>query len=123
MAKNILIADDSPNIRTMLKAAFAQVGWNTVEATNGIEGLAKAQEHNFDCIITDLKMPQMDGLEFISELRKLPNVGNTCPIIVYSSITQDYVITEVLKAGATKLVHKDETTPAQIIQLVTSLTN
>lgn len=122
MPKTILVLDDSLPIRNMLRVSLEHNGFLVIEGGNGLEGLSKVQEHLFDCIVTDLKMPEMDGLEFIKEFRKLPNTDN-CPIIVFSSITQDYLIPEVLKSGATKILIKDQATPNQLIETIKSLVN
>lgn len=119
MNKSILLLDDSPSLRHMIKTALENAGYIVLEAINGLDGLTKAQETTFDCIVTDLKMPQMDGLAFIQELKKLPNVS--CPIVVFSSITQEYLIPEVLKAGATKILLKDESTPNQLVEVINAL--
>jgi two-component system chemotaxis response regulator CheY len=120
--KSVLIIDDDTHIRSMLQTAFTQSGFQVIEANNGLEGLKLAQEHNFCCIITDLKMPQMDGLELIEQLQKIPTIEDkNCHIIVYSNIAQDYVIQEVVKKGATRLLLKDETSPSQLVKIVSKL--
>ena len=122
ISKSVLIIDDDTQIRSMLHAAFKQNGYKVMEANNGLEGLKLTQETNFCCIITDLKMPQMDGLELIEQLQKIPAiVDGKCHIIAYSNVTQDYVIQEVIKKGATKLLLKDETTPSQLVKIVNRL--
>lgn len=120
--KTILIIDDDTQIRSMLHTAFKHEGFQVFEANNGLDGLKLTQEHNFCCVITDLKMPQMDGLELIEQLQKIPTIedGN-CHIIAYSNVTQDYVIQEVEKNNAAKLLLKDETTPSQLVEIVNKL--
>lgn len=120
--KTILIIDDDTQTRSMLHTAFKHEGYQVFEANNGLDGLKLIQEHNFCCIVTDLKMPQMDGLELIEHLQKIPAIedGN-CHIIAYSNVSQDYVIQEVVKKGATKLLLKDETTPSQLVEIVSKL--
>ena len=73
MAK-LLIVDDSTMLRDMLNYALNEGGYtDVVEAIDGVDGLAKAKAADFDLVITDVNMPNMDGLTLISELRKLPN--------------------------------------------------
>ena len=120
--KSVLIIDDDTHIRSMLHTAFTQEGFQVMEANNGLEGLKLVQEHNFCCVITDLKMPQMDGLELIDNLKKIPTIQDGhCHIIAYSNVAQDYVIKEVTKKGVTKFLLKDETTPSQLVNIVSKL--
>lgn len=72
MAK-LLIVDDSTMLRDMLNYALNEGGYtDVVEAIDGVDGLAKAKTADFDLVITDVNMPNMDGLTLITELRKLP---------------------------------------------------
>ena len=120
--KIILVIDDDTQTRSMVHTALEHLGFQVVEASNGLDGLKLAQEHNFCCIITDLKMPQMDGLELIEQLQKIPTIqDSTCHIIAYSNVFQDYVMQEVTKKGATRLLLKDETNPNQLAQIVDRL--
>ncbi|MFC1653782.1 response regulator [Patescibacteria group bacterium] len=121
MNKRVLLIDDDTQIRSMVRTALEHANYDVIEASNGLDGLKLAQENEFNCIITDLKMPQMDGLELISELNKLPNVKD-CPVVAFSSVTQDYVKEEVAKKGATKLLIKGEATPTELVETISSLT-
>jgi len=67
---NILIVDDERSIRLLLRALLERENHHVFEASNGRAGLDLYRERAFDLIITDLTMPEMDGLEFISELTK-----------------------------------------------------
>jgi two-component system chemotaxis response regulator CheY len=65
----ILIIDDNKQLRILLSETLKQYKHETETASDGIEGLEKAKEDAFDLIITDLMMPNMDGIEFIRTLR------------------------------------------------------
>ncbi len=69
MAK-ILVIDDDPYCVSLLKIAFEQSGHTAFTATNGKTGLQAACDETFDLIITDILMPEKDGLELIIELKK-----------------------------------------------------
>lgn len=73
MAKTILIVDDSKAILSLMRNVLDLAGYNVITACDGSEGLAilKKGQH-VDIIITDLNMPNMDGIAFIWEIRKLP---------------------------------------------------
>jgi DNA-binding response OmpR family regulator len=68
--KKILIIDDEQVIRTLLTHLFEKYNYEVLEASNGNKGLALFKEHNPDLIITDLIMPEKEGLETIREIRK-----------------------------------------------------
>jgi len=69
MTPHILIIDDDPQIRNVLRIALQQAGMDTTEAGDGAEGLRKAQSGRFDLIVLDIGMPAMDGLEVCRTLR------------------------------------------------------
>jgi len=69
MAKCILIVDDSETVRQVLKLALGNAGYQVVEAEDGFDALAKLSGAQIDMLITDLNMPNMDGLELIKKVR------------------------------------------------------
>ncbi|MES2985242.1 MAG: response regulator transcription factor [Pseudomonadota bacterium] len=81
MQKNILIVDDDPHIREVLQFALTKAGFGVEIATNGKEAVAAAQSRAFDCMVLDITMPEMDGLEACKQLRKTSEV----PILFLSS--------------------------------------
>jgi CheY-like chemotaxis protein len=68
MARILLIEDDD-SVRTMLRLTLVHCGHTVIEARNGVEGLARFQHANADLVITDIVMPEKDGLEVVMELR------------------------------------------------------
>jgi len=75
-----LLVDDEPRARGILSRLLNAAGFVTQEAEDGIDGLAKLRETLPDVIISDLNMPRMSGVEFISVVRRLPHI----PVIVIS---------------------------------------
>lgn len=67
--KTILIVDDQPGIRLLLDEVFSQEGFQTVTAGNGKEALTKAEEAHPDIVLLDMKMPGMDGIEILKQLK------------------------------------------------------
>jgi DNA-binding response OmpR family regulator len=67
---SILIIEDDNTVRNMLRLTLAHFGHTVIDARNGKEGLALFKEANADLIITDIMMPDKDGLEVLRELRK-----------------------------------------------------
>lgn len=70
MKKRLLIAEDEEIIRLLIKKALGD-RFDYEEADNGRAALAKAEKDEFDCVITDVKMPEMDGLELLDGLRRI----------------------------------------------------
>lgn len=67
----ILIIDDDEDVRTMVVEVLARAGYQTAEATNGRAGIKLQKETPADLIVTDLIMPEQEGLETIMEIRRL----------------------------------------------------
>lgn len=73
--KRILVIDDDNQTRQMLRQALERAGYSVVEARDGAEGLRHYQENPVDLVITDILMPEKEGLETIQELReRFPSV-------------------------------------------------
>jgi two-component system, chemotaxis family, chemotaxis protein CheY len=100
MNANILTVDDSASIRLTTKVTLTNAGYSVTEAINGAEGLAAAQNGQFDLIVTDLNMPVMDGLTMIEELRKLPSQAGI-PIIFLTTESDAELKARAKAAGAT----------------------
>ena len=98
----ILIVDDEPQITRVLRTALSTQGYSLRVAANGVQGLEAAHEWKPDLVITDLAMPEMDGVELCRELRAVSQV----PIIVLSVRSQDRMKIEALDAGADDYVTK-----------------
>jgi DNA-binding NtrC family response regulator len=101
--KRILIADDDEQIRGLLVDYFHTLGYETVVAANGAEALANLSQYDIDCILSDLIMPDMDGIELLKQIRmqekKIPF------IIITGFPTVDSAI-EAMKEGAYDYVSK-----------------
>jgi two-component system chemotaxis response regulator CheY len=69
----ILAVDDSASMRQMVSFTLKGAGYNVVEVVDGVDALNKAKAQNFDCVVTDVNMPNKDGIALIKDLRALPN--------------------------------------------------
>jgi DNA-binding response OmpR family regulator len=85
MAK-ILICDDEPGLRAVIKRYAQFDGHETSEACNGIEAVELCKKEQFDIIIMDIMMPELDGFATVKEIRKTSNV----PIIMLSARGEEY---------------------------------
>ena len=113
----LLIVDDSTMLRDMLSYALNEGGYNdVVEAVDGVDGLKKAKETEFDLIITDVNMPNMDGITLVSELRKLPEYEKS-PILVLTTERGDEMKAKGKASGATGWIVKPFV-PDQLLKAV-----
>lgn len=116
MAK-ILIVDDSQMTRNFHAYILRSVGFIVIDAVDGADALEKLYaEGQIDCIITDLNMPNMDGLTFIRRVRKEKLFQNT-PIIIVTTLDDTVDRKEGIRAGANFYLVK----PAQPAVLVESV--
>ncbi len=81
---SILAVDDSASMRQMVSFTLKGSGYEVVEASDGVEALAIAKTRSFDLVVTDVNMPNMDGIELIRELRKLPSFKFT-PLLMLTT--------------------------------------
>lgn len=103
--KKVLAVDDSATIRTSISFVLKEAGYDVVEAVDGVDGLAKAKADKFNLIITDINMPNMDGIEMIKQVRATEGYKFT-PIIALTTENQDSKMQEGKAAGATGWIVK-----------------
>jgi two-component system chemotaxis response regulator CheY len=116
VSKTILSVDDSASIRQSIKLTLQGAGYQVVEAADGREGLAKAQAGGIHMVLTDLNMPNMDGISMIRELRTLP-VGKGLPIVFLTTESDPGKKNEARAAGATAWIVKPFQ-PEQLLAVV-----
>jgi two-component system chemotaxis response regulator CheY len=115
MTASILTVDDSPSLRMAIRIALTGAGYRVTEAGDGVEGLAKAAAETFDMIVTDLNMPNMDGLTMIRELRTQPAQAGV-PIIFLTTESDADMKAQAKAAGATGWLVKPFV-PDQLIKI------
>ncbi len=102
----ILVVDDSSTMRRILKMSLARCGYpNVEEAGDGAEGLAACRAKQYDLVLTDWNMPNMDGLQLILSLREIPSYASVPIVMVTTEGAKDDVI-EALTKGATSYIVK-----------------
>jgi DNA-binding response OmpR family regulator len=107
MTKRILIIDDEENIRRVIRLALEPAGYEVGEASDGLRGLAAYKDgSNWDAVLLDQKMPGMDGLETLRELRKFNHGAIIIMMTAYASIE---LAVDAMKLGATDFVRKPMT--------------
>lgn len=100
MPSTILIVDDSRTVRTMVRQALEADHHQVVEATDGVAALAALDMGPADLVITDVNMPEMDGLKLVRALRDRPAYRFT-PILVLTTESGDDIKQRGREAGAT----------------------
>lgn len=105
MAKVIMTADDSASVRQMVSFTLKQSGYDVIEAVDGKDALAKLGTNRVDMLITDLNMPNLDGIGLIKGARALP-ACKFIPIIMLTTESQDTKKVEGKAAGATGWIVK-----------------
>ena len=114
--KKILIIDDERAIRSTLKEILEFEKYKVDDTENGVNGLKLASENNYDIIFCDIKMPKMDGLEF---LEKKQEKEIDCPVIMISGHGNIETAVKALKNGAYDYIEK----PLDLNRVLTSLRN
>ncbi len=105
MAKKILSVDDSASVRQMVTFALETAGYQTVQASDGKEALAVLKTTPVDMIITDLNMPNLNGIDLIKQVRAMPNF-KFVPIVLLTTESEDKKKAEGKAAGATGWIVK-----------------
>lgn len=105
MSKTILTADDSPSMREMVSFTLKNAGFSVVEAVDGQDALGKMANGQIQMLITDLNMPNVDGLELIRQVRAIP-AYKYIPIIMLTTESQDQKKQAGKAAGASGWIVK-----------------
>lgn len=112
----IMTVDDTASMRQMIGFTLNDAGFEVVEAEDGIKALEAAKASKVDMFITDINMPNMDGIELVKELRALPEYKFT-PILMLTTESQDEKRKAGKEAGATGWIVKPFN-PEQLIKLI-----
>lgn len=99
----ILVVDDSRFQLNQLIRPLEAEGHEILSAENGKIGLDLFEKNNPDCVLTDLNMPEMDGLELLERIR---SQDIKTPVIVITSDTQELTYKKCIELGATEVLHK-----------------
>jgi two-component system chemotaxis response regulator CheY len=116
MAKTILIVDDSASMRQLVTFALKDAGFEVFAAVDGKDALGKLNGKKVDMVVTDLNMPQMDGIELIKQLRSSSATKFT-PVVMLTTESQESKKQEGKQAGASGWVVKPFT-PEKLIEVI-----
>ena len=124
MSKTVIIADDSKTARLVTKRCMEIAGYRDavfLEACHGGEALELIQNQPIDLLVTDLNMPQMDGVSLMKRIKSSPKL-NALPILVVSSLTNPAKIAELEQLGAFAVLSKP-LTPADMATVLKRLSD
>lgn len=105
MSRTIMTVDDSASIRQLVSFTLKQNGYEVVEAVNGSEAIRKLNQKKIDMLITDINMPEIDGISLIKKVRDDPSY-KFMPIIILTTDSQGEKKEEAKAAGATGWIVK-----------------
>ena len=114
--KTIMTVDDSASVRMMVNFTLSELGFEIVEAINGKDALSKLERKPVHMLITDVNMPELDGISLVRKIREIPSY-RFIPIIVLTTESQEEKRKEGKHAGATGWIVKPFK-PDQLIEVV-----
>lgn len=101
--KHLLIVDDQQGIRLLLNEVMKKEGYDTYLAANGLEALKFAGEQEMDCVLLDMKIPGMSGVEILKQLKeRWPNL----PVFMMTAYGELDIVQEALNLGAIRYFTK-----------------
>jgi DNA-binding response OmpR family regulator len=103
MSTNILIVDDEPNVRLNYRITLETEGYDVFEASSAAVALEALVGRSFDLAILDMRMPGMDGLQLLAEIRK---VGITVPVMIVTAYSDVPHAVQAMKMGAIDFLQK-----------------
>lgn len=116
----ILLAEDSIATRTQEKRILEAAGYQVVTAVDGLDGFNKLQTGQFDALISDIQMPNLDGLELTAKVRQMPDYKEL-PIILVTSMTSDEDKRRGVEAGANAYITKDKFNQSVLLETLKRL--
>ncbi|MEH6347320.1 MAG: response regulator [Bermanella sp.] len=119
MSKTILIVDDSASVRSVVGIALKGAGYTVIEACDGKDALSKLTGQKIHLIVSDVNMPNMDGITFVKEVKKLPNYKFT-PVCMLTTEAEKSKMMEGKAAGAKAWIVKPFQ-PPKLLDVVSKL--
>ena len=105
MSATVLIVDDSQTVRQQVNLALSQAGFTAVEAADGLQGVSRIEAGGIDCVICDVNMPNMNGIEMVEKV-KSDGRFTSLPIVMLTTEGAMELIQKAKKAGASGWIVK-----------------
>jgi len=113
--KKILIVEDDTYILNIYSLTFRKAGFEVDEASNGHESLTKLNTNTYDMILLDIMLPDITGIEILTEIRKENHKAKDTPVFLATNLGQDDIIKEAFKIGADGYFIKGQLNPTDIV--------
>ena len=109
----ILMAEDDAYVRDLYAGRLIKDGFNVIQAVNGVEGLQKALETEYDVLLLDIMMPEMTGLEVLRKIKEDPTRKDR-PVFLMTNLGQEGIIREAFKLGVNGYFLKTSKLPKEV---------
>lgn len=114
---NVLIVEDEKGLREAYSLVLDKAGHKVDAVANGLEALDAFKAKSFDMVLLDLRMPRMDGVEFLKKLSPREKFPDT-KIIIFSNYDDQKEVAEALEHGATRYILKAWSSPNELMKVV-----
>jgi DNA-binding response OmpR family regulator len=121
MEKKILLVEDDPFLIDIYSTRLKKEGYLVEVSNSGKDCLNKLEKENFDLLILDLVLPDINGMEILEEINKRKDLSRKFKIIVLSNIGDKKEMEKGIKLGATKYLIKAHYTPSEIVEEIKNL--
>lgn len=121
--KKILIIEDELAYSTLLNDLLSANGYKVFLAENGEQGLELVKKENFDLILLDIRMPKMDGMTMLNQLRKIDTAQKIKVIVLTNLEPDDAIISTVIDSEAFYYFIKSDTKLAELMQKIKEMIN
>lgn len=115
--KKILIVEDDNFVAEVYFAKLSEMGYDSVLAQNGQEGMEMLKKNKVDLILLDILMPVMNGMEMLNEVKKSEEWKNI-PVILLTNVGEKESIQKVREMGIKNYLIKSHFTPAEVIEKI-----
>lgn len=99
----VLVVDDEASIRKVVKKIFSSLELYIDEAEDGLEALEKLKNKTYDLVVTDIKMPNMDGMKLLEKIR---SAYSATDVLIMTSYSMEYTYVDVISGGAIDFIVK-----------------
>lgn len=120
LQQRILVVEDSVTSRMLMKNILENTGFLVETAFDGIDGLAKIRENEYDVVISDVDMPRMNGFDMTASIRADANIKQM-PVIMVTSLNRDEDLQKGRDAGANDYIIKSNFTQSNLVEIIGNL--